>query len=423
MTIFAIGLAILSFFAGVAIMWLVCRRTRSKQLNAAMAANNAFLSASAHQLRAPLNQIVGSLQALDFQKNGLTKKQEQLIGILNEGSYNLRGSLMDILDILDLQSDRLNIEASKVNFRATLRTLERRFAKRAEKKGLTLSFDTRKLSHWHFEMDQTRYIQCVSTVIAQSIKQTDSGAVSVAFDLTAAGPQSQGYLQAYIKDSSAGMDQYMTESYFRPDKYENNAEMMDTDGRRLSLMLSRMLAEKMGGSLTVKSAFGSGVAFKLSVPVAMTKVPAGEAEPSTAKPVERMKAHLADKTILVVDDDKINLLIMKELLGQGEVGEVLLAANGSEAVEILKTTKCDLVFMDIQMPVMDGIAATREIRESDEAFSKIPIIAMTTSVTREYLVRYKEAGMNAVLPKPVIIDTLYETLETFVVKKKQRDAA
>ena len=75
------------------------------------------------------------------------------------------------------------------------------------------------------------------------------------------------------------------------------------------------------------------------------------------------------------------------------------------------------------MPVMDGIAATREIRESDEAFSKIPIIAMTTSVTREYLVRYKEAGMNAVLPKPVIIDTLYETLETFVVNKKQRDAA
>jgi len=422
-TIFAIGLAILSFFAGAAIMWLVCRRTRSKQLNAAMAANNAFLSASAHQLRAPLNQIVGSLQALDFQKNGLTKKQEQLLGILNEGSYNLRGSLMDILDILDLQSDRLNIEASKVNFRATLRTLERRFAKRAEKKGLTLSFDARKLSHWHFEMDQTRYIQCVSTIVAQCIKQTDSGAVSVTFDLTAAGSQQQGYLQAYIKDSSAGMDQYMTESYFRPDKYDNNAEMMDTDGRRLSLMLSRMLAEKMGGSLTVKSAFGSGVAFKLSVPVAMTKAPAGEAEPSTAKPVERMKAHLADKTILVVDDDKINLLIMKELLGQGEVGEVLLAANGSEAVEILKTTKCDLVFMDIQMPVMDGIAATREIRESDEAFSKIPIIAMTTSVTREYLVRYKEAGMNAVLPKPVIIDTLYETLETFVVKKKQRDAA
>ncbi len=404
-------------------MWLLGRRAHKQELGAAAATNNAFLSASAQQLRAPLNQIVGALQALDFQRAGLTKKQKELVGVLNEGSYNLRGALMDILDILDLQADRLAIEPARINFRRTLKTLERRFTKRAAAKGLSLRFDVRKLSHWHFDMDQTRYIQCLSTVIAQCLKQTETGAVSVAFDLAHTGAQKHGYLEAVIKDSSRGMDQYMTEAYFRPDKYDVNAEMMNTDGRRLALMLARMLVQKMGGSLAVKSAYGSGVVFKLKVPVTLAEAPAADMEPADVKPVDRMRGRLENTTILVVDDDKINLLIMKELLDQGEVHNVLMAANGSEAVDIIKAGKCDLVFMDIQMPVMDGIAATREIRQCGEPCSSVPIIAMTTSVTREYLVRYKEAGMNAVLPKPVIIDALYETLETFLVKKKQREAA
>ncbi len=404
-------------------MWLLLRRSHEKQVSSAIAANNAFLSVSAHQLRAPLNQIVGSLQALDFQKNGLTKKQEQLLGILNEGSYNLRGGLMDILDILDLHADRLKIEKSKVSFLRTVKMLERRFAKRAAQKGLALRFDARKLSHRYFEMDQTRYIQCAATLIGQCIKQTETGEVSVGFDLDVVGANKNGVLEATIKDTSAGMDQYMTEAYFRPDKYDTNAEMMDNDGRRLSLMLARLLARKMGGSLTVKSAFGSGVAFKLSVPVVLTAAPAGEAESADAKPVERMRGRLDDKRILVVDDDKINLMIMKELLDQGDVGDVLTASNGREAVDMLKANACDIVFMDIQMPVLDGIEATREVRQNGGASSKVPIIAMTTSVSQEYLHRYKEAGLTAVLPKPVIIDALYETLEKFLVTKKHRDAA
>ncbi|WP_375208091.1 response regulator [Hyphococcus sp.] len=423
MTIFSLVLALLSFAAGAAFMWVIRRGAHKKQLGAAAAANGAFLSASAQQLRAPLNQIVGALQAFDFQTEGLTKKQEQLIGILNEGSYNLRGALMDILDILELHAGRLTLETSKVNFQRTVKTLERRFAKQASKKGLTLRFDSRKLSHSHFEMDQTRYIQCLSTIMAQCIKQTETGGVTVSFDLDAVGTQTHGTLVAVIKDTSAGMDQYMTEAYFRPDKFDVNAEMMNTDGRRLALMLARMLVQKMGGSLTVKSAFGSGVAFKLSVPVTLTAAPSVEAEQMEMKPVDRMRGHLSDKTILVADDDKINLVIMKELLGQGDVGQVLTASNGQEALDIIKTNPCDIVFMDIQMPVLDGIEATRKIREGGEVWSQIPVVAMTTSVSREYLARYKEAGMNAVLPKPVIIDALYETLESYLLKKRRSDAA
>ena len=256
-----IVLSLFFFAAGAAGAWALSAHRLKRRINALTNANNAFLSASAQQLRAPLNQIVGALQMLDFQKMNLTEKQQELLRVLNHGSYDLRGALMDILDILDLQADRLKIEKAPVNFRKTLSLLERRFAKRACKKGLTLSFDTRKLSHWHVEMDQTRYIQCISTVLSQCVKQTETGAVGVAFDLSVVGKQKHGDLVAYIKDSSAGMDQYMTEAYFSPDKYDINAEMMDGKERRLSLMLARMLVRKMGGELTVKSAFGSGVTF------------------------------------------------------------------------------------------------------------------------------------------------------------------
>lgn len=418
-----IVLCLFFFAAGAGFAWMLAGRKLKKQMDARNEAARAFLSASANQLRTPLNQIVGALQMLDFQKMQLTQKQEELLGVLNDGSYNLRGALMDILDILDLQADRLKIEPSQVDFKKTLALLERRFAKRARKKGLSLHFDARKLSHWHFEMDQMRYMQCVSTVLVQCVKQTETGAVGVSFDLSAAGRQKSGDLVAYIKDSSAGMDQYMTEAYFSPDKYDINAEMMDTKGRRLALMLARMLVRKMGGELSVKSAFGSGVTFQLSVPVKLTPAPAHEAGHGHGKPLERARAYLASKTILVADDDPLNLMIMKEFLEQGHAGAVLTAANGLEAVKIIARNKCDLVFMDIQMPVLDGLTATREVRKCGQACAGVPIVALTTAVRAEDVARYKEAGMNAVLAKPVIIDALFETIEPLLAAKNQSLAA
>ncbi|GJL93061.1 response regulator [Hyphococcus sp.] len=423
MTIIGVIFAVFLFAAGGAAGWGLSRHHYRQNLSSRVAANNAFISASAKQLRTPLNQIVGALQLLDFQKEGLSNKQQELLGVLNEGSYNLRGALMDILDILDLQTNRLKIEPSKASFKGALKTLERRFAKRARKKNLALTFDTRKLSHWHFEMDQMRYVQCVSTIIAQCLKQTETGGVRVSFDFSADSDQKHGKLVAIIKDTSAGMDQYMTESYFEPDKYDLNAEMMDTDGRRLALMLSRMLILEMGGSLIVKSAFGSGVVFEISMPVVMAPAPEHEVELSDARPVERVRPRLANKSILVVDDDPINLLIMKDLLMQGQAGEVVTVSNGLDAVKHISKMKCDLVFMDIEMPVLDGLTASREIRNCGRPFANVPIVAMTTSVRPEDIASYKQAGMNAVLPKPVIIDNLFETVERLLAKKSHSRAA
>ncbi len=398
-------------------------RRLKKKLDARIEANSAFLSASAHQLRAPLNQIVGALQVLGFQKADLTEKQAEFLGVLTEGTHNLSGALMDILDILDLQANKLKIEKSNVNFKKTLNLIERRFRKQAVQKELVFTIDTRKVSHWRLEMDEVRFVQCLSTILSQSIKQTEAGAVSVAVDVSGGGRNKHGDLVVVIKDESDGMDQYMTEAYFSPEKYDFTAQMMDVEGRRLSLMLARMLARKMGGDLTVQSAFGSGVCFQLKIPVAFAPALPQEAEQTPSCSIERARELLADKTILAVDDNLPNLMIMKSLLAQGNVGTILTAENGLEAVKIIARQNCDLVLMDVQMPVLDGLTATREVRKCGKPFSNIPIIALTAAVRAEDTEKYHQAGMNAVLAKPVIMDELFETIERVLLEEGERTAA
>jgi CheY-like chemotaxis protein len=310
-----------------------------------------------------------------------------------------------------------------VNFRAVVKSLERRFKARAVKKNLALIVDIRKMAHWHFKLDEVRFMQCVSSLLAQCLIQTNKGAINLAFDFSGSGKGKKGALVVTIKDDSDGMDQYATETYFRPEVYEINNQMTNSEGRRLSLMLARMLVQKMGGDLSVKSAIGSGVTFQITLPVEMAPAPANEVELSELSPVERARTLLADKTILAVDDNIPNLMIVKALLSQGKVGTILTAENGLEAIKIIAQGKCDLVLMDVQMPVLDGLTATREIRRCGKSFANVPIIALTAAVRAEDTQNYKEGGMNAVLAKPVILEDMFETIERVLFEEENRKAA
>jgi len=219
------------------------------------------------------------------------------------------------------------------------------------------------------------------------------------------------------------MDQYATEAYFCPEKYEINRHMTNAEGRRLSLMLARMLARKMGGDLTVASAFGSGVTFKLSVPAERAAAPEVEEIVSEVTPIERARTLLADKTILAVEDNEANLMIVKAFLQQGKVGTILTAQNGVEAIRAMAANKCDVVLMDVQMPVLDGVEATRKIRKCNRDFKNVPIIAVTAAARAKDVETYKQVGMNDVLAKPVDIDDMFETIERVLSKTSAKRAA
>lgn len=423
MSLFSVAVVAAAFLFGVIASWIHSTRRLAKTLEARVRANNALLSVSAHQLRTPLNQIVGVLQMFDLQNADLTDKQKELVKILNDGTQNLKGALIDILDILDLQSGKLKIEKGEVNLERTMQSLKRGFEKRAKRKNINIDFDLRKMKHWRYKLDETRFMQCVSSLLTQCVTQTDEGTVSLCLDYLQKSKKQPGSLVVTVRDKSDGMDQHATEAYFSPEEYQINRYMTNAEGRRLSLMLARMLAREMGGDLTASSTFGGGVTFKLSIPAERAAAPVVEEVVSEVSPIERARMLLADKTVLAVDDNITNLMIVKAFLEQGKVGRIITATNGVDAIRKIAANNCDVVLMDVQMPELDGVTATRKIRGCSRPFKNVPIIALTAAARAQDAEIYKQAGMNAVLAKPVDIDDMFETIEMVLSETETRRAA
>ncbi|WP_411818778.1 response regulator [Hyphococcus sp. DH-69] len=407
--ILTIILVALSGLGGSLVGWIVTRARKAEETRQQWLADSALLSVSAHQLRTPLNQIVGVLQMMDFQSVDLTPKQQELVEVLHQGTRNLNTALIDILDLLDLQSQELTLDTSPVDLNKLTESLTRRHKKHAAQKDLDLVFDTRKLSHFWYEFDDVRVIQSISSCISQCLTQTDKGGVYIAYDYRPDPRNSeQGDFIISVRDDSAGMDQYAAEAYFCPQKYLINRHMSGAEGHRLGLILARLLTEKMGGSLTAKSAIGSGVTFTLTIPVKKFAAPKPKEVLTDAPLTDQITHILDDKLVLVVDDNDANLMIIKAFLNQIGATRIITASNGVEAVKVAAENECDLILMDIQMPDMDGVTASKIIRNSDKPSANAPIIVLTAAARAEDLENYREAGLSAILAKPIIAEDLYQ---------------
>ncbi len=415
--------AILAFIIGCGIGWKQSNRRYAETVEKEISSRQAFLSLSAHQLRTPLHQIVGVLQVLDLQKAALTDKQRELVEILNEGTQNLSGALIDILDILDIDSKKLKIEKSRTNLKKTLETLERRFKNRAEKKGVKVLFDIKALERNWFLVDEVRVMQCVSSMLTQCLNQTEKGAVRLTSSLERSKEAGVGKLVIVVHDNSPGMEQSATEAYFNPEKYNINPYMTNAEGRRLALMLARMLARRMRGDMTVQAATGQGVMFCFTIPVKYGAATGKGNRVMDSPVIDRARLLLAGKTILAVDDNAANLTVVRSFLEEGHVGKILTAVNGVEAIKVVENNHCDLILMDVQMPEMDGVTATKHIRNSDKPFKNIPIVALTAAAGMDNEEVYKRAGMNSMLAKPVNIEDLFETIERALIDASKRRAA
>ncbi|MEX6634671.1 response regulator [Hyphococcus lacteus] len=407
--ILTIILVALSGFGGSLIGWLVTRAKKAEETQRQWQADSALLSVSAHQLRTPLNQIVGVLQMMDFQSVDLTAKQKELVDVLQQGTRNLNTALIDILDLLDLQTQELVLDTGPVDLNKLTESLTRRHKKIAAQKGLDLVFDTRKLSHFWYVFDDVRVIQSISSCLSQCLTQTETGGVYLGYDYRLNAQNSdEGDLVVTIRDDSVGMDQYAAEAYFCPQKYLINRHMSGAEGHRLGLILARMLIEKMGGKLSVKSAIGSGVTFSLSFPAKKVAAPKRETVSSDAPLTDQISRLLDGKLILVVDDNDANLMIIKAFLNQIGATQIHTAQNGVEAVKVAAEYDFDLILMDIQMPDMDGVTASKLIRNSGHSSATAPIIVLTAAARSDDIENYREAGLNEVLAKPIVADDLYQ---------------
>ena len=364
-------------------------------------AKSAFLANMSHEIRTPMNAIIGlSGQCL---KTALDARQRDYIVKVNASARSLLGILNDILDLSKIEARHMVMESAPFRLRDVLDGVAAVVSYRAIQKGLG----------WQVRLDETvppvitgdalRLRQILTNLTGNAIKFTERGEVALAVAL---GGREDGRirLRFEVTDTGIGIDPEAMAQLFRPFWQADASTSRRYGGTGLGLVISRHLAEAMGGRIAVRSTPGQGSCFTFEAPFAV----AAAAAPPPAPLCATVTDALAGMRVLLVEDNPLNQQLARELLE--EVGVLVeVADDGMAALARLESETFDVVLMDIQMPRMDGYAATRALR-ADPRFGKLPVIAMTAHALAEERSRCVAAGMDDFLTKPVEPQALYEVL-------------
>jgi len=395
------------------------------EAEAASQAKSAFLANMSHELRTPFNGMLGMLALLDSDR--LDAEQADYLRTARESATHLLDLLNDILDISKLESGRLDIVPHALDFNRLLRDVQALMALSAEAKGLALRVHVApELPPWVMA-DGKRLKQILFNLMSNAVKFTDDGEVSLTVTTRPApadalGAEPMHELRFVVRDTGIGMSDAMRARLFQRFSQGDDSTSRRFGGTGLGLEISRSLARMMGGDITVDSKPGSGSVFTLSLDLPGARP--DQLDPLTT-PGELLGDHdgtAADEgeglDLLVADDHPVNrkfLAILLRRMGH----QVRLASNGAEAVALVAEQVPDLIFMDVHMPVQDGLQATRTLRAGPAPMSRVQIVALTADAFADTRQRVLDAGMNNFLSKPVQPDDI-ETLLTALFGARAR---
>jgi signal transduction histidine kinase/ActR/RegA family two-component response regulator len=358
---------------------------------AANQAKSAFLATMSHEIRTPLNGVLGMAQAMA--RDPLPAEQKERLDVIRQGGEILLVLLNDILDLSRIETGRLELEDAAVDLAALARSAQAVFAPQAAEKGVRMELEIAPEAEGDWRGDPTRVRQILFNLVSNAVKFTARGSVTIRLARSEAG------LVATVADTGPGI---ATESL--PTLFDRFVQVDASTTRRfggsgLGLAICRELAELMGGRITVASSPGEGSTFTLTLPLERAAAPAAPArapaEPAASAPAGELR-------VLAAEDNLMNQLVLKALLDQ--IGaEVAVVGDGAQAVEAWAASAWDLILMDVQMPVMDGAAATRAIREAEraEGRARTPIIALTANAMAHQHADYLAAGMDQIVAKPL----------------------
>lgn len=375
-------------------------------------AKSEFLATMSHEIRTPMNAIIGVSHLLS--KTALTEKQHDYVTKISGAAQLLLRIINDILDFSKIEAGKLEMEKVAFSMNEIFTELHGFFRASLAKKKLALEFLGLDLVPHSVIGDPVRLKQVLLNLISNAIKFTEHGTVAVSVD--SVKQEEDGYkVTFHVRDTGIGMTEEQTQRIFTAFSQADSSTTRKYGGTGLGLAISRQLVRLMGGSIWCESVVGEGTTFYFTIQLDKDTQPVKVPSTSALSPddLEEWGGSSGGK-ILLAEDNEINQMIAVELLEDVHY-EVVVANNGREAVEVLTSGEgFDLILMDIQMPVLDGLEATKIIR-SYPRYANIPIIAMTARAMAGDRERSLEAGMNDHITKPIVTDELYAVLKKWLI--------
>lgn len=375
-------------------------------------AKSDFLATMSHEIRTPLNGVLGMTQVMRM--DDLSAIQSQRLSVVQRSGEALLALLNDVLDMSKIEAGKVDLEITDFDLQAAIRSPYEAFLAITGEKSVAMMIEDEPV-RGVFRGDPTRVRQIIYNLLSNAVKFTEQGEIAVTAVRTAAG------VRIHVRDSGIGMPPETGQRMFEKFSQADATTTRRFGGTGLGLSICRELVSLMHGVITVESEVGKGSTFTVELPlpyVGESLVPAAAA----ADPAEALGHDGVPLRILVAEDNETNQLVLRSLLSMGGDLEVEMVGNGALAVEASKEQCWDVILMDVNMPVMDGLTATREIRawEASGRLRRTPIVALTANAMSHQVTEYLAAGMDGHVAKPIQAAELFAAL---VAATSANDAA